>query len=162
VSDFESAMREALGNKFTHYVGKEEQLIARTNAARTKTQEARVYMSEEQKQAVREKLKRLEELRQKQYLNGKYSFQRVLDIVCLVYAVSEEELLSTRRFKHLVLARQQIIRILRDKRGMPWSEIGRRLNRDHSTVLHCYNSMQPALLGTAYDEITNRIEEYQG
>lgn len=166
----EEYMAKALGNSFTHYVGKNEvdrmrsasELLKRSNAAYERLLKERAKQAQRQA-AVQEhqrKLARLEKIAQRQYVAGKYSFKRVLDITCAVYGVSEQVLLSPSRVPLLVRARQQIIRILRDLGGFSYPEIGRRLNRDHSTVIHSYESAinNPLPLQKEYGEIIERLE----
>lgn len=156
----EEIMRKALGQSFTHYVGKDKQLIDRTESELRGTDPKKPV--EVKTESFGDKLRRLEDLRNKNYLAGKYSFQRVLDICCAVYGVSEEELLSSSRKNRLVRVRQQVIRICRDRRGLSFLEIGRRLNRDHSTIMHCYKSAQnnPKALEYEYQEILDRLDAY--
>jgi chromosomal replication initiation ATPase DnaA len=159
VSSAEQELLRLLGNKFVHYVGKDERNIETTNKALRKNSAVRPHMTPRQKEIARKKMETLEELRKKQYLNGKYAFQRVLDITCAVYGVTEEELLSSTRIQRFVRARQTIVTLMREQRGLSWFEIGRRLNRDHSTVIHCYNSCKKDAL---YEEVAERVEEYNG
>jgi chromosomal replication initiation ATPase DnaA len=91
---------------------------------------------------------------------GKYSFQQALDMSCFVYGVSKEQMLSNRRLPTLVKARQAIIVTLRDKRGLSWTEIGRKINRDHSTVMHNY-FIAKSNPDDKYAEFAARIEELQ-
>jgi chromosomal replication initiation ATPase DnaA len=159
VSSAEQELRRLLGNTFVHYVGKDEQNIQATNKTRRVNSAVRSYMTPKQKEAARKKMEALEELRKKQYLSGKYSFQRVLDITCAVYGVTEEKLLSNTRVQRFVRARKTIITILRDKKGTPWLHLGRKLGRDHSTVIHSYYSCKKDAL---YEEVAERVEEYSG
>lgn len=160
MSDAERAMAEALGDKFIGYVGDED--IVRHNPLKPK-KSVHKGMTEAERHVVSEKLRRLNELRQKTYLSGKYSYQRVLEITCAVYCITEEELLSARRFTRLVRARQQIIYIMRKERGLSFLELGRRLGgRDHSTVIHSYRSAEANFkpLQDAYEEIMDRLNAY--
>jgi chromosomal replication initiation ATPase DnaA len=160
VSSGEELMAKALGQKFTYYVGKPEQSIVRTNYALRINSAVKPGMTEQQKAAARSKMIELEKLRRKQYPLGKYSFQQVLDMSCFVYGVAREQVLSNRRFPTLVRARQAIIVMLRDKRGLSWTEIGRKLNRDHSTVMHNY-FLAKSNPDAKYAEFAARIEEHQ-
>jgi chromosomal replication initiation ATPase DnaA len=158
VSDAERAMAQALGNQFTYYVGGED--IVKQNPLKPKKQRRQEGPTEAQKLAFKEKMKKLDELRRKTYLSGKYSFQRVLEITCAVYCITEEELLSSRRFARLVRARQQLIYIMRKERGLSFLELGRRIGgRDHSTIIHSYrsaeNNRKP--LQEAYEEIMEKL-----
>lgn len=170
----EEYMAKALGNSFTPYVGKTTvermraagDLIKRSNAAYERLQKERAKQA--RRHAVLQehlrKLERLEKIAQRKYVAGKYSFQRVMDVTCAVYGITETVLLSPSRVPLLVRARQQIIRILRERGGFSYPEIGRRLNRDHSTVIHSYESAinNPEPLQKEYEEIVERIEATQG
>lgn len=153
--ELEKLMARALGDQFTHYVGKDQQLIQRDPHKQS-------FMGHREKRLLADKLKKVEEFRRKHYLDGKYSFQRVLDITCAIYLVPEHEILSARRVTRLVRARQQIIRIQKEQRGMSWTELGQRLGRDHSTVIHSYISYKnnPLPLQEAYEEIMERLDAY--
>lgn len=162
----EEEMLKALGQSFTHYVGKDEQLRQRTESELFRKKVIRVK-SKQQLAAIRkraEKMAQMRELASRKYVAGKYSFQRVLDICCAVYGVSEEELLSPARTNRLVRVRQQIVRVLRERRGMSYLEMGRRLNRDHSTLIHAYNGAlaNAEALKEEYEEILERLESYTG
>ena len=166
----EEYMAKILGNSFTHYVGKSdiERMRSATELMQKSNENYARIMAQRVKQAKRQaavlehqrKLARLEEISKRQYVAGKYAFRRVLDVTCAVYGISEKLLLSPSRRPELVRARQQIIRILRDFGGLSYPEIGRRLNRDHSTIIHSYESAinNPEPLQKEYAEIIERIE----
>lgn len=61
----------------------------------------------------------------------------IIDRVCVEMEVSEEELRSRSRTKHVARARQLAMRRLYDE-GPEWSmpRVGRVFDRDHTTVLH--------------------------
>jgi chromosomal replication initiation ATPase DnaA len=146
MSAAELEMLKALGNKLVPYVGSKPKSASNLSGPKKKATMNPAQLA---------KLRKLEELQKKQYLAGQYSFQRVLDLVCAVHGVTEAEVLSPRRHTKLVHARQAIIRIMRDKRGMKWMEIGRRLNRDHCTIIHGYRTAKGD-----YEEIAKRLEHY--
>lgn len=60
---------------------------------------------------------------------------KVLRFYCGKYNVYKDVLLSKRRDKVLVDIRQKIAKDLREK-GYSYSDIGRILNRDHSSIMH--------------------------
>lgn len=67
---------------------------------------------------------------------------RVADIIpaaCEVFEVSRRLLLSEARSKHIVLARQAVIYLARELTDVSFPQIGRMLNRDHSTVVYSYH-----------------------
>ena len=146
MSAAELEMLKALGNKLVPYVGSEAKKARFIGGPKKRASMNPAQLA---------KLRKLEALQKKQYIAGQYSFQRVLDLVCALHGVTEADVLSPRRHTKLVHARQAIIRIMRDKRGMKWMEIGRRLNRDHGTIIHAYNTAKGD-----YEEITKRLEHY--
>lgn len=151
MSNEEKAMAKALGDQFIPYIGYDESLRQKIKIPKRKLVNF---------EADSKKLKKFEELHKKTYLGGKYSFQKVLDLTCAVYSITEEELLSSRRFVRLVRARQQIVYIMRNKRGLSFLELGRRLgDRDHSTIIYSYRSAQDnfAPLKEAYEEILEKL-----
>lgn len=166
----EEYMAKILGNSFTHYVGKSdiERMRSATELMQKSNEQYARIMAQRAKQAKRQavvlehqrKQQRLEEISRRKYVAGRYSFKRVLDVTCAVYGISEELLISPSRVPKMVQARQQIIRILRDFGGFSYPEIGRRLNRDHSTIIHSYESAinNPLPLQKEYDEIIYRLE----
>ena len=65
-------------------------------------------------------------------------FERVTNAVCSTLGLTLEELVSRRRYRHLVVARAMLSNILRSKYMYTLSSIGVLLgDRDHSTILHC-------------------------
>lgn len=159
----EELMSKVLGDSFTHYVGKDSQMIHRTEYHIQKAAPKKI--KKVQPLALQQEIqKKFEELKRKHYAAGQYSFQRVLDVFCAVYGVTEEEILSPCRRNLLVLIRRQIVVILKDKRNLSYLEIGRRLNRDHSTIIHAYTSAlgNPKVLNNDYEEILSRLENYGG
>lgn len=158
----EEEMAKALAGEFFHYVGKDQQLIKLTESERDPMLRTKPKLPPEEN--ISEKMRRLNVLRTKKYIAGKYSFQRILNITCAVYGVSEELLLSASRKPRLVNARRQIVRIARTYRGLSYMEIGRRLNRDHSTIIHAFISANknPEPLQKHYEEILQRLEDYSG
>ena len=56
--------------------------------------------------------------------------------VCAEHGVDFDEVCSDRRFLNLVLIRQEIFYRIRVELGMSYPEIGKRFNRDHSTIIH--------------------------
>lgn len=56
--------------------------------------------------------------------------------ICAKYKVDFEDVCSEKRHKHLVLIRQEIFYRIRTDLGMSYPEIGKRFNKDHSTIIH--------------------------
>lgn len=56
--------------------------------------------------------------------------------ICAKYRVPFEEVTSESRHAHLVKIRQEIWYRIRVDIGMSYPEIGKRFNKDHSTILH--------------------------
>ena len=52
------------------------------------------------------------------------------------YGTTPEDILSERRFKRTIIARQHAMWVLYNHSTLSLPEIGRALNRDHTTVLH--------------------------
>ena len=65
-------------------------------------------------------------------------FDGVAKRIARRHCVSKEDLLSKDRFRHLVEARKELYKELRDK-GLTLSEIGNLVGRDHTTVLNALN-----------------------
>ena len=67
------------------------------------------------------------------------TFDKIIDYVADFYDVNIDKILSHRRKKELVKARQTIIYIAREKLKKSYPSIGRKLgSRDHTTILHAY------------------------
>jgi hypothetical protein len=56
--------------------------------------------------------------------------------ICQKYRLSLEEVTSDARHAHLVKVRQEIWYRIRVDLGMSYPEIGKRFNKDHTTILH--------------------------
>lgn len=67
---------------------------------------------------------------------------RIIESVCSYFSISFHKLLTKRRYKELVLARQIIIYFLRKHLGLSWTEIGKVFNRDHTTAIHSFTSVR--------------------
>ena len=59
----------------------------------------------------------------------------LLKEVCQEFRITHDRLISKQRSVRVVAARDIIIKCLRDD-GWSYPEIGRLLNRDHSTIVH--------------------------
>ena len=64
-------------------------------------------------------------------------FERVVDAVCTTMGVTASQLISRRRYRHLVIARSMLSNILRVKYMYTLKSIGILLGRrHHTTILH--------------------------
>ena len=64
------------------------------------------------------------------------SYGNVFRRMCRVFDVSPAEMISPRRARHLIFARQAIMYWAYRRTTMSLPQIGKRLRRDHTTVLH--------------------------
>ena len=70
------------------------------------------------------------------------NFKQAIVIVTEQYGITEKELTQPRRgSKWIVKARRELCRILHDE-GMSSTDIGRFLNRHHTTVLNLLNKVK--------------------
>lgn len=78
----------------------------------------------------------------------RYSLQSVIQHTSVVFGCTVDEIKSASRYRHMVRPRQCIILIARRFcRHLSYSQIGRALNRDHSTIITQYETGR-LLLGT--------------
>ena len=83
--------------------------------------------------------------------------QLILDNVSEFYRIPTERILSSSREKDVATARQVACLLLRDMANMSLPQIGRFLNRDHSTVLHSLEKIQKEL--TENKELADGISD---
>ena len=70
------------------------------------------------------------------------TIDQVVGAVSASFQVELSLLKGTRRDKHIALARQVAMYLLREEMQKSWAEIGRELGgRDHTTILHGYNKI---------------------
>jgi len=67
-------------------------------------------------------------------LTARTATQIIAD-AAILYGVSESDIVGPRRFKRIVEARWAVMASL-DHMGWTTTRIGKRLNRDHTTILH--------------------------
>ena len=67
---------------------------------------------------------------------------RIVDLVCEEYFVTEEELRSKSRYKELVEARQMAMYIISRETGITLAEIGGVFDRDHATVIYAIKKVR--------------------
>lgn len=75
---------------------------------------------------------------------------RVFSAVCQHYDVSGDDVLSDARARYVINARHVAIWLMRDA-GRTYSEIGREMGRDHTSVIHACRRVEgrPDLLAVA-------------
>lgn len=61
---------------------------------------------------------------------------RIISEVCQKYGVTLNDIKSARRSQYLAIPRQEICYRLRRETGLSFPQMGKMLNRDHSTQLH--------------------------
>lgn len=64
-----------------------------------------------------------------------------IDVVAQEHGYTVHDIIGKSRFKHLVAVRLLCILMLRE-RGYSTTEIGRLMDRDHSTIVHALNKEQ--------------------
>lgn len=72
-------------------------------------------------------------------------FEKVLQVGCMVCNVTPAEVLSKSRRGDIMLARHLIVYLLRHDYLMHYAEIGRKLQRDHSTAINSFKQFGYAL-----------------
>lgn len=148
MSDLERAFLEHLGNQFTPYIGREggapkpEAEREKERMDRKRKLERRLAEVERKRQErMAEERKRL--LREAAEASGtKFKFDQIVRAVCAVHDVTENELLIFNRRRNLVVARGHIMYLARMYLNMGWSEIGRAMKRDHTTVMHAVEQFE--------------------
>lgn len=87
---------------------------------------------------------------------GPTRLREIQDLVCKILNVRREDLLSSRRNRMSVMARQVAMYLCKLHTGTSFPEIGRRFGgRDHSTVMHACARVEKAMatpMGTAISE----------
>lgn len=78
--------------------------------------------------------------------NDNYNINNIIDIICEVCGVSEEQIMSRDRYMNIVIARQLIIYVcVVELKVIKRLHIGKRLRRDHTTVFHSINTVTDKL-----------------
>ena len=78
------------------------------------------------------------------------STEKIQQTCCDVFDITLEQMLSKKRSRHLTEPRQLAQFIIRDLYFVTWQKIGKLFNRDHSTVMHSYGTIQLLL---SYDRM---------
>jgi chromosomal replication initiator protein len=72
-------------------------------------------------------------------------FEKVLQVACMVCNVTPSEVLSKGRRGDIMTARHLVVYLLRHDYALHYAEIGRRLNRDHSTAINSFKQFSNSL-----------------
>jgi chromosomal replication initiator protein len=94
---------------------------------------------------------------------GGYSFEKIVATVCQGYDLSEKDLKSKSRKRHIVLARNTAFYMARKHTDLSLAAIGRRLGRRHSTVLKGITNIEREIsrqtpLGRQIEQTIERLE----
>lgn len=71
----------------------------------------------------------------------KATMDRIISLVCAEYRTSRPELLSPSRHAQAVRARFIVAYMARKMTRLSFGQIGQRMCRDHTTIIHAYNRM---------------------
>lgn len=113
-----------------------QQRAARDEAERVRQAALRASIMADQRKEANEAIRRANEALRKFNSTGR-SIEQITFSICTVFKISRSELLSNRRNRHVVLARQAIMYWSMRLSKLSSPEIGRRLGgMDHTTVLH--------------------------
>jgi|TARA_R100000030_G_scaffold25539_1_gene18566 hypothetical protein len=77
---------------------------------------------------------------------------RVKKVVCYVTKMSEKELLSKSRKRHIVDNRRMAFVICKDILELSWTKIAKEFNLNHASIIHHYNKHKDLM---AYDDYYN-------
>ena len=72
-------------------------------------------------------------------------FEKVLQVCCMVCNVTPSEVLSKCRRGDIMTARHLVVYLLRFDYALQYAEIGRKLNRDHSTAIKSFKQFSNSL-----------------
>jgi chromosomal replication initiator protein len=89
--------------------------------------------------------------------------ERIATIVCEHFSVSQSDLYSRRRSRHIAVPRQLAMYLCRIHLGTSYPRIGELFERDHSTAIHAISTTEGRLQhDTAFREMLDRIERALG
>ena len=83
----------------------------------------------------------------------------IISQVCKFYSVDESVLRSTLKNKGTAEARQVAIYLIRKLTNLSTPEIGKELNKDHSTILYSINKVEQALSSSQDNTLQNHIRD---
>lgn len=143
MSDLEVEFLKILGNQFTTYVGREggspkpEALKEMERLERQREKELRLAENERRRQErIRQEQETIKRLALEAAANAPSAkFDQVARVVCAVHNVSMEAILADHRQLAITTARSHLMYLARKHLNMRWSEIGRLMCRDHSTIV---------------------------
>lgn len=161
MTDLERAFLAHLGNQFTPYIGREEGLPDPPELRRAKQEERQRKRELREAEAKRrreaaiaaERAAMERELRQAARVAG---FDDVMRAVCAVHGVDRRDVESHNRALPLFAARANLIYVVRTRLGFSYTEIARRLGRDHSSVISAYERFRKDFLD---DPRTREVEQ---
>lgn len=81
----------------------------------------------------------------------------ILKVVCSFFEVTIEDLKSKRRIPEFVIARRFYCYLAREKTKASLHQIGKKINRDHSTVLYSCNVVSDEL--RLYTDVKYKLTE---
>lgn len=98
-----------------------------------------------------------------QLANTQRNRQLVIDAICHVFEITEEQLCSRRRIREITSARQMYYKVAREHLGMTYTSIGASLHNkhrpyDHTTVMHSV-SLVNGLISINDAEIIHQYEQ---
>lgn len=83
----------------------------------------------------------------------------LLAIICKYFNISTTEVLGKKKDKAICKPRQALMFYLKNLLKLQWSEIGRYLGRDHSTVIHGHKQWSIDIKEGRYLDLNNKIKE---
>ena len=97
--------------------------------------------------------RRLDDLKE-----GYILYNKIIETICSYFSLTKELLLSKRRKRKLVIARQYTVFLLR-KYGTTYERIGKYLNLNHSTCVYSFKTINDLL--SVDREIERQLEEIE-
>ena len=97
------------------------------------------------------------------FLQGYRLTRAVAESVAKDFGITANDILGNRRWRLFIQARGVVVKLLID-RGAGFAELGRRMGRDHSTIIHRYRQFDTdvrhyPLMRSSYDRHLKLIEE---
>lgn len=102
----------------------------------------------------------------KRAIDGPLSFKSFLHTVCEVWGVGKIEVLSPQRERRIAYPRMALCALLQELSGKSLPQIGRLLNRDHTTILHSIrkvsNLLRDSTFRAKFEECRRRLAVEDG
>ena len=94
----------------------------------------------------------------------KVNADRIISKVSQKYCISKEDIYSKKRSSDIALARHVCVYLLRKLSDMPYKQIGRLFSKDHSTIMHSFNTIEDEIQHNTQLEIEIKelIDELKG